>query len=42
MEHIAFADRIMLNKIDLVDKEELERVENRIRSINKFAPNVPH
>ena len=38
VEQIAFADRIMLNKIDLVDKEELERVENRIRSINKFAP----
>ena len=38
VEQIAFADRIMLNKIDLVDKEELARVENRIRSINKFAP----
>ena len=37
-EHqIAFADRIILNKIDLVSKEELLDVEDRIRSINSFA-----
>jgi G3E family GTPase len=37
-EHqIAFADRIMLNKIDLVDNEEVEDVVDRIRSINSFA-----
>ena len=38
VEQIAFADRIMLNKIDLVDDEELKKVESKIRSINKFAP----
>jgi len=38
VEQIAFADRIMLNKIDLVDDEELKNVESKIRSINKFAP----
>ena len=37
-EHqIAFADRIILNKIDLVTKEELRDIEDRIRSINSFA-----
>ena len=37
-EHqIAFADRIILNKIDLVSKDELEDVEERIRAINSFA-----
>jgi G3E family GTPase len=35
VEQIAFADRIMLNKCDLVDDEkELEEVERRIRAIN--------
>jgi len=38
VEQLAFADRIMLNKIDLVSEEELEEVENRIKSINRFAP----
>ncbi len=38
VEQIAFADRIILNKIDLVDDEELKKVESKIRSINKFAP----
>ena len=38
VEQLAFADRIMLNKIDLVSDEELEAVEGRIRSINRFAP----
>eukprot|EP01041_Mallomonas_annulata_P001656 gene1656-3205_t len=37
-EHqIAFADRIMLNKCDLVSADELEDVMDRIRSINSFA-----
>lgn len=37
-EHqIAFADRILLNKIDLITHDELEEVEDRIRSINSFA-----
>lgn len=34
---IAFSDRIVLNKVDLVSAEELEDVEDRIRSINSFA-----
>ena len=38
VEQIAFADRIMLNKIDLVSDEELREVESKIKSINRFAP----
>ena len=38
VEQLAFADRIMLNKIDLVDEDELADVESRIKSINGFAP----
>lgn len=34
---IAFADRIVLNKMDLVSKSELAEVEDRLRSINSFA-----
>ena len=37
-EQLAFADRVLLNKIDLVSPEDLLRVEGRIRSINKFTP----
>lgn len=37
-EHqIAFSDRIILNKLDLVSADELKEVEDRIRSINSFA-----
>ena len=38
VEQIAFADRIMLNKIALVSEKELEEVETKIKSINRFAP----
>merc|ERR1712032_878253 len=39
VEQIAFADRIMLNKCDLVDSEEdLLEVEKRIRAINETVP----
>ena len=38
VEQLAFADRIMLNKIDLVNDQELANVEARIKSINGFAP----
>ena len=34
---IAFADVIVLNKLDLVSGDELEAVEGRIREINRFA-----
>jgi G3E family GTPase len=36
-EQIAFADVIVLNKVDLVTPEELVAVEAQIRRINKFA-----
>lgn len=35
VEQVAFADRILLNKCDLVDEAELVEVERRIRMINK-------
>merc|ERR1712228_901588 len=38
VEQVAFADRLLVNKIDLVSEADLERVEARLRSINKFAP----
>ena len=38
VEQLAFADRVMLNKIDLVSEDELKEVESRIKSINNFAP----
>merc|ERR1712232_951999 len=39
VEQIAFADRILLNKCDLVDsEEELAEVEKRIRAINEKVP----
>merc|ERR1712193_120424 len=39
VEQIAFADRIMLNKCDLVDSEaEIEEIEKRIRAINENVP----
>ncbi len=38
VEQLAFADRIMLNKIDLVTEEEIKAVEKKIKSINAFAP----
>ena len=36
-DQIAFADVIVLNKLDLVTPEELAAVESRIRGINRFA-----
>jgi G3E family GTPase len=37
VEQVAFADVIVLNKVDLVTPDELDAVEARIRTINKFA-----
>jgi len=37
VEQVAFADRMLLNKTDLVTEADLERVEARLKSINKFA-----
>ena len=36
-EQIAFADVVLLNKTDLIQSENLESVETRIRKINPFA-----
>ena len=39
VQQLAFADRILLNKVDLVpDEADLARIESRIRTINTFAP----
>ncbi|MDI9409287.1 MAG: GTP-binding protein [Candidatus Pacebacteria bacterium] len=36
-EQIAFADLLILNKIDLVTPDEADEVQKRLRSINRFA-----
>jgi G3E family GTPase len=36
-EQVAFADVILLNKTDLVSADELAKVEDKIRSINRYA-----
>merc|ERR1712066_663664 len=38
VEQVAFADRILLNKCDLVEEAELDEVERRIREINEPVP----
>lgn len=35
---VAFADRLLLNKTDLVSEEDVERIEARLRAINQVAP----
>jgi G3E family GTPase len=37
VEQVAFADRILLNKVDLVEEEDLVRVETRLKSMNSAA-----
>lgn len=37
LQQVAFADKILLNKIDLVTAEEKATLETRLRTINKFA-----
>ncbi|MNT19870.1 putative GTP-binding protein YjiA [compost metagenome] len=39
-EQVAFADRIILNKVDLATAEELDAVEARLRALNPLAPIV--
>jgi G3E family GTPase len=41
VEQIAFADRVLLNKIDLVTPDALLQVERRIRAINAGVPIIP-
>lgn len=38
VEQVAFADRILLNKCDLVEPKYLDEVEKRIRMINEAVP----
>ena len=38
VEQVAFADRMILNKMDLVDKADVERITARLKSINSSAP----
>lgn len=35
---VAFADRLLLNKVDLVSEGDLERIEGRLHGINEVAP----
>mmetsp|Transcript_17393 Transcript_17393/g.24436 ORF Transcript_17393/g.24436 Transcript_17393/m.24436 type:complete len:346 (-) Transcript_17393:193-1230(-) len=37
LQQVAFADKILLNKIDLVTEEEKKKLKTRIGNINKFA-----
>lgn len=37
VEQVAFADRILLNKVDLVSREEIEVARSKIRAINSVA-----
>merc|ERR1719160_207716 len=40
-QQIAFADKIILNKLDLITAEQAISVKDRIRDINKFAKILP-
>lgn len=37
LQQVAFADKILLNKIDLVSEEDKKKLEARLAKINKFA-----
>ena len=37
IQQVAFADRILLNKIDLVSDADKQRIKQRIRKMNKFC-----
>lgn len=37
LQQIAYADRIVLNKIDLVSAEQLQDLEARLKTINSLA-----
>jgi G3E family GTPase len=41
VEQVAFADRIVLNKTDLVGADELSAIQTRLREINAMAEIVP-
>merc|ERR1712203_273087 len=42
IEQVAFADRMLLNKTDLVTESDLDRVEARLREINAFVYQAVH
>lgn len=37
LQQVAFADKILLNKVDLVTADEKKKLEERLKSINNFA-----
>jgi G3E family GTPase len=37
LQQVAFADKILLNKVDLVSEEEKNALKERLASVNKFA-----
>jgi G3E family GTPase len=37
VQQVAFADKLLLNKTDLVSQEELRQLETRLRAINGGA-----
>jgi len=37
LQQVAFADKILLNKVDLVSKEDKEKLHQRLTKINQFA-----
>lgn len=38
VEQVAFADKILLNKIDLAEESELVKIEQKLKSLNPTAP----
>ena len=38
VEQICFADKILLNKIDLADEAKLNKIEGEIRKLNPTTP----
>jgi len=40
-QQVAFSDKVLLNKIDLVTTEEAIEIKNKIREINRFAKILP-
>merc|ERR1719440_2081660 len=40
-QQVAFSDKILLNKIDLVTTDEAIAIKDQIRDINKFAKIIP-
>ena len=41
VQQVVFADRILLNKVDIVSKDELAAIRDTVTSINNFAKIIP-